>query len=353
MKTTGTVLLFALLTAVAAAAQQDTKISIARWPDDKAAAVSLTFDDGMDTQLDVAAPILARHNLRATFFVTTGKDPWHKRPREWRQLADLGNELGIHTVQHPCLLEQIQPHAQEYTPAMMEAEIRDSAASILALSGNRRGLTFAYPCGNMSFGQPADQARNSGIYLDLIARYAFGARIYGVGGAQDPDALSVLAVPDLGFTYNKNFTELLRMFEPVAASGQWGVFCFHGVGGEWLAISADTLDELAAHFERHPEIWVAPFGDALRYTMERHAVKISASTDPSGAVTVQMQWPLDARIYDLPLTLKLAQPADGLLASVTAGGKAIPCSFQTEGGQRSLLIDVPAQTSNIRVEWHR
>jgi hypothetical protein len=77
------------------------------------------------------------------------------------------------------------------------------------------------------------------------------------------------------------------------------------------------------------------------------------SIDKAAAVAIGMQWPLDSRIYDLPLTLKLAQPADGLLASVTAGGKAIPCSFQTEGGQQSLLIDVPAQTSNIRVERHR
>jgi hypothetical protein len=45
--------------------------------------------------------------------------PWEKRKPEWKQLAQAGDELANHTVHHPCLLPQITPHSQDYTPAMV------------------------------------------------------------------------------------------------------------------------------------------------------------------------------------------------------------------------------------------
>jgi hypothetical protein len=47
------------------------KVAIARWPGDKKAAISLTFDDAMNTHLDQARPILKKHQLVGTFFATT------------------------------------------------------------------------------------------------------------------------------------------------------------------------------------------------------------------------------------------------------------------------------------------
>jgi len=132
-------------------------VTVARWPQDRVAAISLTFDDGINTHLDFVGPILKKHHLNGTFFVTTGMGPWEKRKPEWKQLAEQGNELANHTVHHPCLLAQIKPHSQDYTPAMMEAEIKDAAQQITQLLNSHRGLTFAYPCGNMSFGKPQDE----------------------------------------------------------------------------------------------------------------------------------------------------------------------------------------------------
>lgn len=129
-------------------------VTVARWPQDRTAAVSLTFDDAMDTQLDVSAPILSKHRLNGTFFVSTALSEWEKRKGEWKQLAKSGNELGDHTVHHPCLLPEIQPRSQDYTPEMMQSEIQSAAEQIRELTASSRGLTFAYPCGDMSFGPP-------------------------------------------------------------------------------------------------------------------------------------------------------------------------------------------------------
>jgi peptidoglycan/xylan/chitin deacetylase (PgdA/CDA1 family) len=68
----GSVGLAALL-AFAAGGNGETVIT--RWPDGKRAAVSLTYDDGSINQFRVAAPIMDRLGLPATFFVITGDIP--------------------------------------------------------------------------------------------------------------------------------------------------------------------------------------------------------------------------------------------------------------------------------------
>jgi peptidoglycan/xylan/chitin deacetylase (PgdA/CDA1 family) len=88
--------LLVLLTAISVVAQQaQTKVTVARWPQDRTAAISLTFDDALATHLDVARPILKKHQLNGTFFVSTGLGVWERRKEEWKQLAKDGNELAI------------------------------------------------------------------------------------------------------------------------------------------------------------------------------------------------------------------------------------------------------------------
>ena len=160
----------AALPSVGTSASAGALPSPARWPGDRSAAISLTFDDGMHTQLDNAGPILKKHGLNGTFFVITGNlNSWRKRPDDWARMAAEGNEIASHTVNHPCMLKAIKIHSQDYTPEMMLKEIRDSSESIISRLGVRRGLTFAYPCGDMTFGGESELARNQARYMDYVA----------------------------------------------------------------------------------------------------------------------------------------------------------------------------------------
>ena len=62
-------------------------------------AVSLTFDDGNDSQLDYAVPALDAKDLKATFFVTetavTGS-----RKEDWKKLPLAGHEIANHSKHH-------------------------------------------------------------------------------------------------------------------------------------------------------------------------------------------------------------------------------------------------------------
>ncbi|MBV9482705.1 MAG: polysaccharide deacetylase family protein [Acidobacteria bacterium] len=67
--------------------------------------IALTFDDGSETDLLAAAPILEELGFGATFFITSGflNSAGHLSSRQLRQLADRGFEVGCHSMTHSYL----------------------------------------------------------------------------------------------------------------------------------------------------------------------------------------------------------------------------------------------------------
>ncbi len=321
------------------------------WPQGRTAAISLTFDDGMQTHLDNAGPVLKKHELQGTFYVITGpSSTWRTRPDDWHRLAAEGNEIASHTVNHPCLFERIEIHSQDYTAEMMLKEIRDSSRDITERLGIRRGLTFAFPCGNMTFGPPAEQARNQAVYLQDVADFYFAARSYNSSEPVDAEGLNPLTVPDLGSTTGKDFAGLLTMIQATVRNREWGIFTFHGVGGEWLSVSTEALDELAGYLQRHKEIWTAPFGDVVRYIQESKALGIEPAESADRQYQFSLNWPLDPKVFDLPLTLKWELPSGWETCKSKADGQPLECTVVVESDHKVALIDVPPRTRMVQFE---
>jgi peptidoglycan/xylan/chitin deacetylase (PgdA/CDA1 family) len=75
-------------------------------------AVVVTFDDGCETDLIHAAPLLRELGFNATFYVTVGflDRRGYLSRTQLRELSDLGCEIGSHSMTHPylCDLDQEQ-----------------------------------------------------------------------------------------------------------------------------------------------------------------------------------------------------------------------------------------------------
>jgi peptidoglycan/xylan/chitin deacetylase (PgdA/CDA1 family) len=119
-------------------------------------AVALTFDDGLCSFWEHAAPLLQRYRFPATVFVVSGYcggwNDWPSQPfrmgiprlelmgwRELEQIAKLGVTIGCHTVTHP--------HLSRLSAAEVEEELHRSRSAI----EQRLGMavdTFAYPYGD-------------------------------------------------------------------------------------------------------------------------------------------------------------------------------------------------------------
>jgi hypothetical protein len=67
--------------------------------------VAITFDDGCETDLLCAAPVLKEANFGATFYITAGflNRPGYLSAKQLQELAELGFEVGCHSMTHPYL----------------------------------------------------------------------------------------------------------------------------------------------------------------------------------------------------------------------------------------------------------
>lgn len=85
--------------------------------------VVITFDDGCETDLIVAAPILSEANFGATFYITVGYlgRPGYLIPRQVRELSDTGFDIGCHSMTHPYLSDLAD---QELSREIAEAKTR-------------------------------------------------------------------------------------------------------------------------------------------------------------------------------------------------------------------------------------
>lgn len=82
-------------------------INISQMLSDPSKGVTLTFDDGCETDLITAAPILKELGFQATFYITVaflGRRGFMSR-QQLRELAETGAEIGCHSMTHPYLTD--------------------------------------------------------------------------------------------------------------------------------------------------------------------------------------------------------------------------------------------------------
>ena len=149
-------------------------------------AVTLTYDDALNSQLTTAAPSLKTHGLKATFFVTDVR----ANPTPWAALLADGHELASHTFRHPCpkVNTWVAPGNanEDYDTARMTTEL-DETIAMLQMLGQPAPYTFAYPCGITWIG--ADQQS----YIPLIQERFTASR--GVAGGPGQAGVNLYKVP--------------------------------------------------------------------------------------------------------------------------------------------------------------
>jgi len=231
-----------------------------KWPGNKKAVIVLTYDDALESQLNVAVPQLNAAHLTATFFIT-GDINRLTIPR-WRALSKKGFELGNHTLFHPCLITDDNPVPSEsYTPYSMIREIEVMSHFLYAVDG-KIARSFAYPC--------AETLAGGKDYVDTLRKYdmASYARTGGDINAvvTDFQHLDPLRVPSYGLEDGTSAKQLIAFVKLAEKQGGMGVIMFHGIGGDYITTSASAHQELLNYIRANRKyLWVTTFVKAMDY----------------------------------------------------------------------------------------
>ncbi len=235
------------------------------WQDGCRCAISLTFDDGLTSQLEIAMPLLNKYGLCGTFYLNPKGDAWKSRYAPWIEPAQSGHEIGNHSLSHLCSCNfSHTPDCrglENVTLEEIETDILEAQRRLEALVPRQKAWTFAYPCYQDFVGR--GETRQS--YVPLVARHFTAAR--GVGELLT--ANSVLAC-DLHYLWSwpvqrMSGAEMVGLVEKAVTQGRWGILTFHGINEGHLPISSFDLEELLAFlYHNRDRIWTAPIVEVAK-----------------------------------------------------------------------------------------
>lgn len=238
-----------------------------KWPGGARAAVSLSYDDALNSQLDNALPALNAHGLKATFYLTLASEVVAQRLPEWRRAAAQGHELGNHTLYHPCSRSKpgrdwVAPHRDldKISVTQLREEILLANAYLQAIDG-RTERTFTAPCVDLlAAGQP---------YLPAIKSEFVAIKSRAGGVAPNMASLDPHDVGSAG-PHGVSAEALIAIVKEAAAKGTLASITFHGIGGDHLAVSEEAHEALLKHLAGNPkDYWVDSFVNIMRHLKTR------------------------------------------------------------------------------------
>lgn len=233
-----------------------------KWPENKQAAISITFDDARVSQVDKGMALLNHYNLKATFFVVPAGV--EERLDGWKTAVADGHEIGNHTMLHPCtgnFLWSRKNALENYSLDDMLKELEDSNNRIRKLLGVTPEV-FAYPCGQKFIGR--DTFTKS--YVPLIAKMFTLGRGWRDEALNDPGFCDLAQVSGTEMD-GKNFNDILPLIEEARHTGQWLILAGHEIGEDNAQTTRVTMLKQLIEYAQNPanNIWIAPVGTVAEY----------------------------------------------------------------------------------------
>ncbi len=229
------------------------------WPGGQKLAVSLSYDDALDTQLDFVVPSLEKFKLKASFYILPNAPSLNDRLEEWRAVVEKGHELGNHSMYHPCRKslpgrDWVPAHhdLDRYSLEQMLEELTTANTFLKAIDGKSE-RTFTPPCGVLMIENEKEYIqklheifvayKGQGLENDFSAVYA----PQGVSGEQ-----------------------LIELVKNVPKKTSLVNIIFHGIEGDYLSVSAEAHNELLKFLaDNSKDYYVDTFINIMKYANAR------------------------------------------------------------------------------------
>ena len=251
-------------------------VRIAKFKDNKSAAISYTFDDGMKEHYTRVAPELEKRGFRGTFWVNGNTinrneplttDTTRTNWAELKEMAQRGHEISNHGWSHKNLTKLDDAGVME--------EIGKNDSIILARVGVKP-VTYCY----------AGNAKN-----DRIIRLASSGR---VGTRTFQRSIGSKATDE----------SLVKWVDELIEKGEWGVGMTHGIscGYDYLKQPQVLWKHLDYVKSIENKIWVGTFREVSAYAAERDSVRLKIFKKKNSLKITPSHSP-DSKLFAEPLTL--------------------------------------------------
>ncbi|MEW6356124.1 MAG: polysaccharide deacetylase family protein [Planctomycetota bacterium] len=293
---------------------------IARWRDNKAAAVSLRFDDSHPSHILIAVPLLTKHEMVGTFLINPGNGTYREYKDKWETEAiQGGHEFGNHTMHHRGAKDDEEA----------DREIGECSEYIWRLfPGKSKLLAFRSGGGTTwNIKRP-------------MAEYMQKWRL-----VHEPNSRGV-ASPDAGPPYVVNMQMFRERVEQAITDCQWVTFYYHQIGVEkGLNISAQTFREQMNYLRsKRKEAWFGGIAQVHKYQEERRRAKIAVQEIEPFKIKIDIACETDPTLYAQPLTVWARLPQKWPLNDIQAldaDGNPIPMRRRSDAWHEPMLSVPP------------
>ena len=226
-------------------------------PKHKKTAISLSYDDALNSQLDNVIPALNKYNFKASFYLSLNSEVVRERLDEWRAIAQQGHELGNHTINHACRASlpgrewvSADNDLDKRSASQIKQEVMTANVFLQAIDGETQ-RTFTIPCG--------DILANGVNYLPLVEDL-----FVAIKGVDIEEGISTLWAPS-----DVSGQELVDYVKNHSKDYQLINILFHGVGGDYLSVSQAAHNELLAYlYQQKEDYWVDSFINIMNHQKE-------------------------------------------------------------------------------------
>ena len=318
-------------------------IRVAKFKDDRVAALSFTLDDNLRDQYDVAVPLLNKYGIRGTFFVISGrtaetneevakKNPGFGCGISWPQLRELaaqGHEIANHTWTHDVLIIAKDGKREDLPADKLEEQIAKGYNAIKEKIGVAP-LTFAAP------GNALDEAVRA-----MALKYHIAVREKNMQRFGD--------WPPTGRTFTAEKANAL--VDAAIMKGGQMIWMIHAINEGYNAVSSPDVfeDHLKYVKSREDTLWVDTFAHVSLYILERDAAKLIGSISGNKA-TFTMECPLDKMKFNFPLTVLI--PVNNA-AHVEVKRNGSNTTLPVEVRKDCILVQAAPSPEEVVVTWRK
>ncbi|AMR33637.1 hypothetical protein A0256_20490 [Mucilaginibacter sp. PAMC 26640] len=319
--------------------------TIAPWFNNKKAAVSLTFDDGIAGQYAVAVPLLDKYGFKGTFFMTVKiVDSQHISWMVIDRAAQEGHEIANHALTHP--------HFIKVSLDTVVTETVKSNLQMNKLVPSQQMITHAYPFGEGGGNTAKDSAIRKALLPHFIGARATKNKPYSYNtydfAKTNDDYYHINSEMMADSSSMANFDNDI---DQTIAVGGWFCPTYHGIRDGWIitptAVFARHLAELD---QRKNSVWIAPFKNVIQYHKERNsaALKFLHITPKKWVLSLTDTLGNNRKNWDQPLTINLTVSNRKIL-SITQKGKTLPFSVT---GDKAIFNALPGN-DEINVAFNK